>query len=62
VSALVGVAPLLPPHYRFCIPGDVTAGETVQVVVAYLESRLSRLHEDFPQLAIAAMRQAWPCR
>ena len=62
VSALVGVAPLLPPRYRFCFPDDVTAGEAVQVVVAYLESSLSRLHEDFRQLAIAAMRQAWPCR
>jgi hypothetical protein len=62
VSALVGVAPLLPPRYRFCFPDDVTAGEAVQVVVAYLESSLSRLHEDFRPLAIAAMRQAWPCR
>jgi len=62
VSALVGVAPLLPPRYRFCFPDDVTTGEAVQVVVAYLESSLSRLHEDFRPLAIAAMRQAWPCR
>ena len=62
VSALVGVALLLPPRYRFCFPDDVTAGEAVQVVVAYLESSLSRLHEDFRPLAIAAMRQAWPCR
>ena len=62
VSALVGVAPLLPPRYRFCFPDDVTAGEAVQVVVAYLESNLTHLHEDFRQLAITAMRQAWPCR
>jgi hypothetical protein len=62
VTALVGVAPLLPPRYRFCFPDDVTAGEAVQVVVAYLESNLSRLHEDFRQLAITAMRQAWPCK
>jgi sugar/nucleoside kinase (ribokinase family) len=62
VSALVGVAPLLLPRHQFCFPDDVTAGEAVQVVVAYLESSLSRLHEDFRQLAIAAMRQAWPCK
>ena len=62
VSALAGVAPLLPPQYRFCFPNDVTAREAVQVVVAYLESSLSRLQEDFRPLAIAAMRQAWPCR
>jgi hypothetical protein len=62
VSALVGIGPLLSPQYRFCFPGGVTAGEAVQVVAAYLESNLSRLHEDFRQLAIAAMRQAWPCK
>ena len=62
VSALVGVAPLLPQRQRFCFPDDVTAGEAVQVVVAYLESNLSRLPEDFRLLAIAAMRQAWPCK
>jgi hypothetical protein len=62
VTALVGVAPFLLPRYRFCFPDDVTTGEAVQVVVVYLESTLSRLHEDFRQLAIDAMRQAWPCR
>ena len=62
VNGIAGVAPFLLPRYRFCLPDDVTAGEAVQVVVAYLESSLSRLHEDFRQLAIAAMRQAWPCR
>ena len=62
VSALIGVDPFLAPRYRFCFPEDVTVGEAVQVVVAYLESSLSRLHEDFRQLAITAMRQAWPCR
>ena len=62
VTALVGVGPLLLPRQRFCVPDDVTAGEAVQVVVAYLESSLSRLDEDFRQLAIIAMRQAWPCR
>lgn len=62
VSALIGAAPFLAPQYRFCFPDDVTAGEAVQVVVAYLESSLSRLHEDFRKLALAAMRQAWPCR
>ena len=62
VSALIGAAPYLAPRYRFCFPEDVSSGEAVQVVVAYLESSLSRLHEDFRLLAITAMRQAWPCR
>ena len=62
VSALIGVGSLLTPRYRFCFPDDVTAGEAVQVVVAYLESNPSHLQEDFRPLAIAAMRQAWPCR
>src|ERR1044071_6621174 len=62
VGALIGAAPFLAPRYQFCFPEDVTSAEAVQVVVAYLESSLSRLHEDFRLLAITAMRQAWPCR
>lgn len=62
VSALVGVAPLLDPRYRFCFPANGNTEQAVRVVVAFLEKNPSILHEDFRSLAILAMLQAWPCR
>jgi len=40
----------------------VTRGQTVQVVMAYIDSRPARLHESFYALALEALRNAWPCR
>jgi hypothetical protein len=31
-------------------------------VVAFLDARLKRLHEDFRLLTIEALRDAWPCK
>jgi hypothetical protein len=33
----------------------------VRVVVAYIEARPARVHEDFRNLALEALREAWPC-
>jgi hypothetical protein len=45
-----------------CAPQEVTRGQTVQVVMAYIDSRPARLHESFYALALEALRNAWPCR
>jgi hypothetical protein len=44
------------------IPAGVTSGQTVQVVVRYMEQRPNRLHEPFAVLAAQALADAWPCR
>lgn len=44
-----------------CIPPAVTIGTVARIVVRYVDDRPSRLHEDFRELALEALRTAWPC-
>ena len=46
----------------FCPPKRVTAGQSVAVVVKYIEARPQRMHEHFGKLAIEALTAAWPCK
>jgi hypothetical protein len=62
VAALVGVAPILEPRYRFCFPKDSNTQQAVRVVVAFLDKNPSMLHYDFRIVALIAMREAWPCK
>src|SRR6266446_6471645 len=45
----------------FCPPDVGTTGQRINVIVAYIEARPERMHEDIRKLAIEAMRKAWPC-
>jgi hypothetical protein len=44
------------------IPYGPTIDQFVKVVVAYIEARPARMHEQFEGLTIEALRAAWPCR
>jgi Rap1a immunity proteins len=44
-----------------CIPAAVTVGVLARIVVRYIDDRPSRLDEDFRELALEALRHAWPC-
>jgi Rap1a immunity proteins len=44
-----------------CVPSGVTVRQEVRVVAAYIDARPARLHEDFRQLALEALKDAWPC-
>lgn len=44
-----------------CKPEEVTGEQQVRVV-AYIDARPNRLHEDFRALTWEALRDAWPCR
>jgi hypothetical protein len=44
-----------------CIPSAVTVGVMARTVVRYIDDRPSRLGEDFRELALEALRHAWPC-
>jgi Rap1a immunity proteins len=46
-----------------CAPsGVVTVSQNTRVVVQYIDARPARMHEDFRELALEAMKAAWPCR
>ena len=55
----VGVAVADP---NICPPATGTLGETVHVVVQYIDARPARHHEGFAKLATEALRETWPCR
>jgi hypothetical protein len=46
----------------FCQPASVSTGQAARVLVAYLEARPARLHEEVAVLAMEAFTAAWPCR
>ena len=45
-----------------CLPPNSTLGQSLSVVINYIEARPERQHENFTLLAREALRQAWPCR
>lgn len=45
-----------------CAPNGSTQGQTVRVVLQYIEAHPARQHENFLILAVEALRAAWPCR
>jgi hypothetical protein len=67
VSTLAGAATALERAAKgttgVCIPaGEVTVSQQVRVVVAYIDARPKRLHEDFRVLALEALKDARPCK
>ena len=40
----------------------MTFGQSVAVVVKYIQERPERMHEDFGKLALEALIAAWPCK
>lgn len=45
-----------------CHPAGTTVGQTIRVVVKYIDDRPARLNESFRALAYEALRAAWPCK
>jgi hypothetical protein len=67
VSTVAGAATALERAAKgttgVCIPaGEVTVNQQVRVVVAYIDARPKRLHEDFRVLALEALKDARPCK
>jgi hypothetical protein len=48
--------------YCLDIPDKATLNQAVRVVVSYIEARPARMHESFAELALEALRAAWPCK
>ena len=46
---------------RVCRPKILTTDQAIRVIIAYIDSRPVRRHENFYGLAIEAMEHAWPC-
>lgn len=62
IRGLNYLAGLLRQEQRSCSPQGVTVEQLVRVVVVYIERRPQRMHEDFKELTLDALHDAWPCR
>src|SRR5262245_9821248 len=63
VDGIYFLARRLPLEDRGCPPNDwIPLGQLVRVVVAYIEARPQRMHENFKELAVEAIHNAWPCK
>src|SRR5262245_2122268 len=48
--------------WRLLPTGGAIIKQRIQVIIAYIEARPQRMHEDFRVLAVEAMQKAWPCK
>ena len=62
IVTLIDVAQILTPQYRFCPPEGATNTQGLRIVVAFIEARPQDAHRKFDELALEALRKAWPCR
>jgi len=46
---------------KFCPPANATVYQGVRVVLKFMDATPERLNEQFIGLAVAGLRQAWPC-
>jgi hypothetical protein len=44
-----------------CIPPATSLGQIADVVSQYFDSRAGKVNDDFQEIALEAMRSAWPC-
>jgi hypothetical protein len=44
-----------------CRPNQASIAQAARVVTLYIDQRPAKIHEDFTDLALEALRHAWPC-
>jgi hypothetical protein len=57
----VGTMTALSRWADVCPPNGVTFEQAIRVIVAYIDARPARLHENFVDLAREALVAPWPC-
>jgi hypothetical protein len=61
IEALRWVGSSIEGSNRFCPPEPSPIGQSLRVVILYMEQHPEQLHLDFKELALRALKQAWPC-
>jgi hypothetical protein len=62
VEGVVASGPSLIEPYKFCPPAEWTTKQAVRVFERFLETHPNYLDQPAANLAVAAFREAWPCR
>ena len=53
---------VLPDNLKFCHPSATTPEQMLQVITSFVEANPDAGAQDFRLVALAAMRQKWPCQ
>jgi Rap1a immunity proteins len=61
IATLSFVSRVLPDNLKFCHPNTATPEQMMQVVASFVEVNPDSVAQDFRLVALAAMRDKWPC-
>jgi hypothetical protein len=62
MATLSFVSRVLPDNLKFCHPSATTPEQMLQVIESFIEANPDAGAQDFRLVALAAMRQKWPCQ
>ncbi len=62
IATLSFVSRVLPDNLKFCHPSGTTPEQMLQVIEGFTEANPDAGAQDFRLVALAAMRQKWPCQ
>jgi hypothetical protein len=61
VATLSFVSRVLPDNLKFCHPSTATPEQIVQAISSFMDANPDAVGQDFRLIALAAMRNKWPC-
>jgi hypothetical protein len=61
LATLSFVSRVLPDNLKFCQPSGATPELMLQAIGAFMEANPDAVEQDFRLVALAAMRNKWPC-
>jgi hypothetical protein len=62
LSTLTFVSRVLPDNLKFCQPTGTTPRDMVEAVTSFMTANADAVAQDFRLIALAAMRNKWPCQ
>src|SRR5262245_26851401 len=62
MATLSFVSRVLPDNLKFCHPSATTPEQMLQVIASFIDANPDAGAQDFRLVALAAMRQKWPCQ
>lgn len=62
IATLSFVSRVLPDNLKFCHPNTATPQQILQAVSGFMDANPDAVGQDFRLVALAAMRNKWPCQ
>jgi Rap1a immunity proteins len=62
IATLLFVSRVLPDNLKFCHPNAATPEQILQAISTFMDANLEAVGQDFRLIALAAMRNKWPCQ